>query len=75
MSKRDIADAFREAHETRLQRAFNGLGIDDAVKFYRKATTAEKRALQPMFMRKAPPLSRTRRQRSGRRRLRGCGPL
>lgn len=53
LSKRDIAEAIREARETPLARAFNGLGIDDAVKVYRKATAAEKRTLQPMFMRKA----------------------
>jgi len=51
-SRQDVETAVRASRESPLQRAFLGLSIDDAVKVYSASTAAEKRLLQPMFMRK-----------------------
>jgi hypothetical protein len=53
LTKRDVAEAFRAARETPLQRAFGGLSVGDAAAVYAKATGAEKRTLQPLLMKKA----------------------
>lgn len=53
LSKADVEEALRHARESPLERAFNSLGISDATKVYAKASTAEKKQLQPILMRKA----------------------
>ena len=53
LSKLDITEAFRAARETPFERAFTGLGIDDALRVYKAANAAEKKQVQAMFMKKA----------------------
>jgi hypothetical protein len=53
LSKRDIEEAVHASKLTSLQQSFEHRGIDDAARVYVAADKAEKKQLQPMFMRKA----------------------
>ena len=52
MTKRDVADAIRNSKLSSAQRAFNGLGMDDALRVYQAASPNEKKELRPMLLKK-----------------------